>query len=112
MSDKDDENPGALGVQGWELAKLIGNYERFTQDVDSKLTRIEERLEKGQDTFVEIKTTMAAKAEQLENIDDRMNHFEQNGLSRRRRLQIDGTTIAAIALALKEIVTTLIKAIQ
>ena len=114
MDDKDGENPGPghLGVQGWELAKLIGNYERFTQDVDSKLTRIEERLEKGQDTFVEIKTTMAAKAEQLENIDDRMNHFEQNGLSRRRRLQIDGTTIAAIALALKEIVTTLIKAIQ
>ena len=112
MDDKGGKNPGPLGVQGWELAKLIGNYERFTQDVDSKLTRIEERLEKGQDTFVEIKTTMAAKTEQLENIDDRMNHFEQNGLSRRRRLQIDGTTLAAVALALKEIVVTLIKAFK
>ncbi len=97
MSDKDDENPGHLGVQGWELAKLIGNYERFTQDVDSKLTRIEERLEKGQDTFVEIKTTMAAKAEQLDS------HIEEEGLSKRRRWQLDGTTATSIILSFKMI---------
>ncbi len=112
MDDKGGENPGPLGVQGWELAKLIGNYERFTQDVDSKLTRIEERLEKGQESFNEINSTMAAKTEKLDNLENRVTEFEDNGLSRRRRLQIDGTTLAAVALALKEIVVTLIKAFQ
>ena len=98
------------GGQTWELAKLIGNYERFTKEVDRKLTGIDERLAKGQEAFTEINATMASKTEKLDNLEERMEDFEENGLSKRRRLQIDGTTLGLVALALKEVVTTIVGA--
>jgi len=106
--DGDDENPGG---QSWELAKLVGNYERFTKDVDQKLARIEERLDEGAESFSSIKTTIATKSEKIDNLENRLEDLENNGgLSRRRRWQVDGTTIAAIILTVKEIVTTLLGA--
>ncbi len=101
----DDENPGG---QTWELAKLIGRYETFTEGVDRRLGKIEESLEQGANSFSEINSTMAAKSERLDQLEERVDHFENNGLSKRRRLQIDGTTLAAIVLGIKEIVTAII----
>jgi len=116
--DQDDRNPGPPGpgphssIVPWELAKLIGNYERFTKEVDRKLTGIDERLEKSQETFTGINTVMATRAEQLDNIDNRLVNVEDNGgLSKRRRWQVDGTTLAAVALTVKEIVAAIVAAL-
>jgi len=99
--------------QSWELAKLVGNYERFTKDVDNKLTRIEERLDEGAESFSSIKLTIASKSEKIDNIDKRLADVENNGgLSRRRRWQVDGTTLAAAILTFKEIVTAFIGMFQ
>ena len=96
------------GDQTWELAKLVGNYERFTKDVDNKLFRIEERLDEGVNSFSGIKLTIASKSEKIDNIDKRLVDIENNGgISKRRRWQVDGTTIAALVLAVKEIFTFL-----
>lgn len=104
--DGDDDNPGG---QSWELAKLVGNYERFTKDVDEKLTSIDKRLEEGAETFTNIKTTIAEKSVVIDNLENRLEDLENNGgLSRRKRWQVDGTTIAAVILTIKEIVTTLL----
>ena len=117
MSDKDEgdgDNPtgAGLGGQTWELAKLVGNYERFTQDVDQKLSRIEDKLEEGAVTFGKIKTTIASKTVEIDNLENRVEDLEDNGLSKRRRLQIDGTTVAAIVLTLKEVVTAILGALK
>ncbi len=105
--DKDgDENPGG---ESWELAKLVGNYERFTKDVDQKLARIEERLDEGAQSFSSIKSTIATKSEKIDNLEVRLTDVENDGgLSRRRRWQVDGTTIAAVILTVKEVVATLL----
>ena len=104
--DGDDENPGG---QSWELAKLVGNYERFTKDVDQKLARIEERLDEGAESFSSIKSTIATKTEQFNNLENRVEDLENNGgLSKRRRWQADGTTIAATILAVKEILCAIL----
>lgn len=113
MSEKDDGDGNGFGAgpggQTWQLAKLVGNYERFTQDVDQKLSRIETRLTESAETINEIKTTMATRAEQVNNIEDRVENLENNGgLSKRRRWQADGTTIAATILAAKEIICAIL----
>jgi len=119
MSDKDEgdgDNPtgAGLGGQNWELAKLVGNYERFTQDVDQKLSRIEDKLEEGAVTFGKIKTTIASKTVEINNLENRVEDLENKGgdLTKRRRLQIDGTTLAAIVLTLKEVVTAILGALK
>lgn len=100
----DGENPSGTS---WELAKLVGNYERFTQDVDNKLSRIEDKLEDSAETFGMIKTTIAEKTMKINNIENRLENLENNGgLSRRRRWQVDGTAIATVILTVKEIITT------
>jgi len=98
--------------QTWELAKLIGRYETFTEGVDRRLDKIEEHLENGSKSFTEIQNIIAEKREQIDNIETRVKHFENNGFSKRRRLQIDGTTIAAIVLALKEVVNAIVGALH
>lgn len=103
--DKDGDGGG----QSWELAKLVGNYERFTKDVDQKLARIEERLDEGAESFSSIKSTIATRTEQINNIEVRLKDVENNGgLSRRRRWQVDGTTLAAVILTIKELFITLV----
>lgn len=97
------------GKENWELAKLIGKYETFTEGVDRRLGKIEGHLEKGSEAFMSINTTIATKTEQINNMEKRMEDLEDNGgLSKRRRWQVDGTTLAAIALALKEIITAIL----
>jgi len=110
MSGKSDGDGDNGDGQSWELAKLVGNYERFTQDVDTKLSRIEDRLNENAETFGEIKTTMATKTVEINNLENRVEDLEDNGgqLSKRRRWQIDGTSVAAIVLTLKEIVTAIL----
>lgn len=98
------------GKETWELAKLVGNYERFTQDVDQKLSRIEDKLEESAETFGNIKSTIATKTVELNNLENRVEDLENNGgdLTKRRRLQINGTTLAAVVLTIKEIVTAIL----
>ena len=105
--DGDGANPGG---QSWELARLVGRYETFTEGVDRRLDKIETHLENGTKSLSDVKSTMSKKAEQVDNIENRLKEVESNGgsISRRRRLQIDGTTIAAIVLALKEIIASII----
>lgn len=106
MSKNGDGDDG----QTWELAKLVGNYERFTQDVDTKLSRIEDRLNENAETFSNIKTTIASKTVEINNLENRVEDLENNGgqLSKRRRWQIDGTSVATIVLTLKEIVAAIL----
>ena len=114
MDGNDDYDDGNPGGQNWELARLVGRYETFTKGVDRRLDKIENHLENGTRTISEIKNTMAKKSEQVDNIEERLKEVEDNGgnISRRRRLQMDGTTIAAVALALKEIITSIIGVFQ
>ena len=105
INNDNEDNPGD---QSWELAKLIGRYETFTEGVDRRLDKIEGHLESGSKSFSEINSIMAKRTERINNIEERIEHFENNGISKRRRLQIDGTTITAIILTIKEIVTVLI----
>ena len=108
----DESNDGGDGKgpgnPGWELARLVGRYETFTTSVERRLEKIEEHLEKDTETFSNIKTTIATKSEQIDDLEKRVDTIENGGLSKRRRLQIDGTTIAAIILAFKELVTAFI----
>ena len=91
--------------QTWELAKLIGRYETSQEMTNERLGKIEKHLEK----FSEIDKIMATKAEKLDNIEDRTESLENDGLTKRRRLQIDGTTLATIILGFKEIILAILR---
>lgn len=115
MSKGDDgkeDNPGGdmPGGQSWELAKLVGRYETFSKGIERRLGKIEGHLEKTAEAFSDINSTMAAKTEQVDNLEDRIDKVEERDidLSKRRRLQIDGTTLAAVILTLKELVHVII----
>ncbi len=87
-----------------DLYRLIGNYERFTQEIDRKLESIEKRLEAGSANFKAIQTLCAQRGERLENLEEKIQTLQTNVLPRRTRIQINSTLIITILNALETVI--------
>lgn len=93
-----------------DLYKLVGNYERFSEDVIGRLEKIDERLTSGNRNFDQLHKLCATRGKDIEHLDGRIGNLENrasNELSRKRRLQIDISSIITAIIAAWEIIKSL-----
>jgi hypothetical protein len=90
-----------------DLYKLVGNYERFSENVLSELKDINQLLDDGDKRFQAFEGRYAQHNAQLGNHEKRLSSYERNGLPRRVKRQIDGTAVATAALFVWELLKRL-----
>lgn len=81
-----------------ELYTLIGNYERFTREVDRKLGDIEKRLRDGDKTFNKIHRLCAVNCKRLDNLEEK---DVLGGATKREKLGLWGSVAMAVYVALR-----------
>jgi hypothetical protein len=79
-----------------DLYTLVGRYEEYTKATNIKLDQIMGRLEDGDRKFDETHDRVMDNENQIKDHEKRVKALERNGMPKKAKLQLDGTTLLTI----------------
>ena len=106
----DTHNPDGINIP--DLYTRLGSIEQQLRAQTVALEVISTQSTQNVGRFEKIELRCAERGSLLKQINDRVHALETNGLSKKKALQMNLTSLGAVLLALKEIVVTLLGAFK